>query len=215
MMKTKTTLLVAASAVILGMGVGYAHQGAHIESTTGTLSSVTNAYYTLSSSDSQYALPGAIGASSLNCPVGFAYQAPTTWPVQAPARCLHSASGQSFKAWVMVDFKEECDAASVPWGNPCGPAPSESGGCGDRLYVRTQANCSGCAASYTQVFVSANGSTWTYAETVTNSGTGITNAFIETYSDYRYVILALPGVTFAQTPRWLNVWTSPAISGCF
>lgn len=201
--------LIAASGIFLlcGLGLASAHQGAHIESTTGTLSSVTNAYYTLSPSDSQYALPGAIGANSANCPVGFTYQAPTTWPFVEPARCLHGPSGQVVKAWVMVDLKEECEANPLPGGANCRAKDSTS--CGDALWVRSQANCSSCATSYTSVFLSVDGLSWTHAKTISNSGSTVTTTYIETYSDYRYALLGLPGVTLAQTPRWQHVYTVP------
>lgn len=119
----------------------------------------------------------------------------------------------------MVDLKEECELATPPpaiqGSGPCGGVYIPSGsGCGHRLYVKSQANCSGCAAAYTQVFVSANGTSWTYAETLANSGSSITTSFIETYADYRYVLLGLPGVTFAQTPRWIKLWTDWA-ANCF
>ena len=209
-MKKRMIATIAVSGAMVALAA-FAHEGAHIESTAGTLSSVTNAYYTLSPSDSQYSVPGAIGGNSANCPVGFTYQSATLFPTQKPARCKHTASGLEFKAWVMTDMKEECEAQPTPLGNPCGwlfdVGPSGNH-CGHALYVRSGADCTGCGTTAsTYVFVSQDGASWIYRKTINNSGASITDTFVETQAAYRYVLLGQPGTMSPPIPRWQHVWT--------
>lgn len=197
--------------------VVYAHQGAHLESTLGTRESVTDAYYALRGSSTQYAIPGAIGSNSAHCPAGFSYLTPTGWPNHLPARCRHNSSNLSFVGWVMADMPESCVILST--GGTCrgGNLQETGSGCGERLYVKSQADCASCGSAVTYVFLSTDGTNWVHSKTISNSGTSITDTFVSG-GDFRYVLLGRMATGAFQVnsgPRWMDIYTAPETAGCF
>jgi hypothetical protein len=115
----------------------------------------------------------------------------------------------------MADMQETCEFDNLPGVSECGPLSTPSGpGCGHGLYVRSQADCSGCSAASTYVFVSADGTNWLYRETISNSGSSITSTFVETSSQYRFVLLGQVSLMFPPIPRWQNITVVPFGDDC-